>query len=243
MDNLLTMFIENNFNNLQLEIKKICDLMNKDYRSITTIAVSKGRHFNAIKLLYELGHHNFGENKVQEITHKLKDASNQKQLRNINWHFIGHLQTNKVAKLIPYIKTLHSLNSLKLLETIESYHGKIPTNRNIAMTNRLECFIQVNIAREEQKKGISVNELNSFLIKCKKSNAVKIKGLMTIAPLSNNAEDSRKIFQELKFLANKYDLNELSMGMTNDYKIALEEGATSLRIGRLIFERNGSVTL
>ena len=239
MDNILTTFIQNNFNNLQLEIKKICNLMDKDYNSITTIAISKGRNINAIKSLYELGNYNFGENKVQEITHKLKDLNNYNPLLNINWHFIGHLQTNKVAKLIPYINTLHSLNSLKLLETIESYHGKIPTNHNIAMMNRLECFIQVNTAREEQKKGIPVNELDSFLLKCKKSKSVKIKGLMTIAPLSSNAEDSRKIFQELKFLANKYDLNELSMGMTNDYKIALEEGATSLRIGRLIFERNG----
>ncbi|MDG1989671.1 MAG: YggS family pyridoxal phosphate-dependent enzyme [Dehalococcoidia bacterium] len=237
----MTIFIKNNFNNLQQEIKKICDLIHKDYHSITTIAVSKGRNIDDIKTLYDLGHQDFGENKVQEINRKIKNINNKDQPLTINWHFIGHLQTNKVAKLIPYISTLHSLNSLKLLETIESYYGKIPTNHNIAIANRLECFIQVNIAREEQKKGILVNELEPFLLKCKKSKAVKIKGLMTIAPLSSNAEDSRKIFQELKFLANKYDLDELSMGMTNDYKIALEEGATSLRIGRLIFERNGSV--
>jgi pyridoxal phosphate enzyme (YggS family) len=205
-------------------------------KKITIIAVSKNSSLDDIKKLHFNGHQEFGENRVQEVVKK----NNQLEMlsQNIRWHFIGHLQINKVSKIIPVIDVLHSLDSIRLLEAIENYYLKKNTTNNNDTANRLKCFIQVNISGENQKNGIAIDDLNSFFIRCQNSPVIEINGLMTIAPLSSKAEDSRKIFQKLKDLANKFNLKELSMGMTNDYKIAIEEGATFLRIGRLIFNKD-----
>tara|TARA_Y100001970_G_scaffold78826_1_gene100423 strand:- start:11992 stop:12699 length:708 start_codon:yes stop_codon:yes gene_type:complete len=218
------------------EIEDICKHSKRSREDITLIAVSKGRSLNTILKLNNNNQKNFGENKVQEITKKYNELFDTQIKNNISWHFIGHLQTNKINKLLPIIDTLHSLDSLHLLESIESYYRNRKIHNNFNNLNRLKCFIQVNIAQEKQKHGISVNELDKLVSLCKKSKVIEIKGLMTIAPLSSNQENSREFFQKLKFLADQYELKHLSMGMTNDYKIAIEEGATHLRIGRKIFD-------
>jgi hypothetical protein len=133
---------------------------------------------------------------------------------------------------------LHSLDSLHLLEAIESYYRNRKNHNNHSSSNRLKCFIQVNIAEEKQKRGIMANELNKLVARCRKSKVIEIKGLMTIPPLSENEENSREYFQKLRFLADQQELKYLSMGMTNDYRVAIEEGATHLRIGRKIFGNN-----
>ena len=232
------MEIHNNFFELNKEIEEICTENKRHRKDITLIAVSKGRNTNAILQLNNNNQKYFGENKVQEIQKKYKELTENKIKNNISWHFIGHLQTNKISKLIPIIDTLHSLDSLHLLEAIESYYRNRKKHDNPSGANRLKCFIQVNIAQEKQKRGVMVDELDKLITLCRNSEVIDTKGLMTIAPLSSDQENSREFFQELKFFADKYELKSLSMGMTNDYKIAIEEGATHLRIGRKIFEND-----
>tara|TARA_Y100000741_G_scaffold364134_1_gene354222 strand:- start:1319 stop:2029 length:711 start_codon:yes stop_codon:yes gene_type:complete len=236
------MKIKDNLFELNKEIEEICKHSKRLKEDITLIAVSKGRDVNAILKLNGNNQKNFGENKVQEITKKYNELFDAQIKNNISWHFIGHLQTNKINKLIPIIDTLHSLDSIRLLEAIESYYRNRKNHNNHSSSNRLKCFIQVNIAEEKQKRGIMVNEINELVARCRKSEVVEIKGLMTIPPLSNNEENSREFFQKLKFLADQQELKSLSMGMTNDYRIAIEEGATHLRIGRKIFANNTAVS-
>ena len=142
----------------------------------------------------------------------------------------GHLRYLKAAKKFGDV--------LIVSITEDQFIHKGPGRPVYNSSDRLKCFIQVNIAEEKQKRGIMVNEINELVARCRKSEVVEIKGLMTIPPLSNNEENSREFFQKLKFLADQQELKSLSMGMTNDYRIAIEEGATHLRIGRKIFANN-----
>lgn len=232
------MEIKDNLFEINKEIEEICKHSKRHREDITLIAVSKGRDINAILKLNNNNQKNFGENRVQEITKKYNKLFDAQIKNDIRWHFIGHLQTNKINKLIPIIDTLHSLDSLHLLEAIESYYRNRKNHNHHSSSNRLKCFIQVNIAEEKQKRGIMVDEINKLVARCRKSEVIEIKGLMTIPPLSKNEENSREFFQKLKFLADQQELKSLSMGMTNDYRVAIEEGATHLRIGRKIFENN-----
>ena len=196
---------------------------------ITLVAVSKTKPVEDILELYELGHRDFGENYVQELVEKAERLP-----KDIRWHFIGHLQSNKVKLITPFIYLIHGVDSLKLLKEIDKQSEK---NKRV-----IDCLLQVHIAQEETKFGFDENEL--FALVTGQFANVKIKGLMGMASLTENVN---KIRTELKHLKTIYDklsthtpqLSILSMGMSADYKIAIEEGSNMVRIGSLLFgERN-----
>ena len=197
--------------------------------NITLVAVSKTKPVEDILELYDLGHRDFGENYVQELVEKAERLP-----KDIRWHFIGHLQSNKVKLITPFIYLIHGVDSLKLLKEIDKQAEK--NKRHI------DCLLQVHIAQEETKFGFDENEL--FALEIGQFTNVKIKGLMGMASLTENVNNIRIEFKQLKTLYNKLStltpqLSILSMGMSADYKIAIEEGSNMVRIGSLLFgERN-----
>jgi pyridoxal phosphate enzyme (YggS family) len=203
-------------------------------KKITLVAVSKTKPVADIKELYDLGQRDFGENYVQEL------ADKQVQLPgDIRWHFIGHLQTNKVKFIASFVQLIHAVDSLKLLKEI---------NKQALKNNRvIDCLLQVHIAQEETKFGFSEKELedlfNTNLSELPELKNVRVKGLMGMASLTDDMNKVRNEFKILKTLFEKFSqlpiancqLQILSMGMTSDYKIAIEEGSNMVRIGSLIF--------
>lgn len=197
-------------------------------KNITLVAVSKTKPIEAIKELYDLGHRDFGENYVQELVEK------QQQLpQDIHWHFIGHLQTNKVKYIAPFVHLIHAIDSFKLLKEV---------NKQAAKNNRtIDVLLQVHIAQEETKFGFDERELEVLnLNELQQLPSVRLKGLMGMASFSDDMDLVRKEFQCLRSLYNKFSIlhfpfSILSIGMSNDYKIAIEEGSTMVRIGSLIF--------
>jgi PLP dependent protein len=201
---------------------------------VTLVAVSKTKSVEEIKELYDLGQRDFGENYVRELAEK------QSQLPNdIRWHFIGHLQSNKVKQIAPFIHLIQSVDSLKLLREI---------NKQAQKHNRVvNCLLQVHIAREETKFGLDEIELEALIntnaIELHELPNVRIMGLMGMASFTDDMEKVRSEFQYLKRLFNTYakltidncQLTILSMGMSSDYFVAIEEGSTMVRIGSLIF--------
>ncbi|MBK6936057.1 MAG: YggS family pyridoxal phosphate-dependent enzyme [Chitinophagaceae bacterium] len=196
------------------------------------IAVSKTKPVEDILELYHLGQRDFGENYVQELAEKAAVLPND-----IRWHFIGHLQSNKVKYIAPFVHLIHGVDSFKLLQEI---------NKQAAKQSRLiECLLQVYIAKEETKFGLDAEELASLLKELSSANLnyVKICGLMGMASFSDKLDIVRNEFKYLKGLFDKFDqpqtgnynFQTLSMGMSSDYKIAIEEGSTMVRIGSLIF--------
>jgi len=196
---------------------------------ITLIAVSKTKPVEDILELYDLGHRDFGENYVQELVEKAERLP-----KDIRWHFIGHLQSNKVKLITPFIYLIHGVDSLKLLKEIDKQAEKSKRHS--------DCLLQVHIAQEETKFGFDENEL--FDLEIGQFTNVKIKGLMGMASLTENVNKIRTEFKHLKTIYKKLStltpqLSILSMGMSADYKIAIEEGSNMVRIGSLLFgERN-----
>jgi len=185
------------------------------------IAVSKTFKLEKILPLIEYGHQDFGENKVQEAIEKWSEIKIKKQ--NINLHLIGRLQTNKVKYAIKIFDYIHSVDSKKLLQKIADEQEK--------QNKKLKLFIQVNIGDEEQKSGISINQIEDLINFSKKLN-LNIIGLMCIPPAN---EEPDKYFKEIKLLNKKFNLSEISMGMSSDYLKAVENSSTYLRIGSSIF--------
>jgi hypothetical protein len=197
------------------------------------VAVTKTRSNDDLKALYDSGHRLFGENRVQELLEK-KDLL----ASDIEWHLIGHLQTNKVKYIANFISMIHSVDSIKLLKEINKQAKK---NDKI-----VACLLQFHVAQEESKFGIPPTEMDNFMaeVKVLDLSHVKIKGIMGLASFVDDKDQVRKEFKSLnliyKSLKNKYfresiDFNTLSMGMSGDYKIALEEGGNLLRIGSSLF--------
>ena len=198
------------------------------------VAVSKTKPVEAIKELYDLGHRDFGENYVQELVEK-----QQKLPKDIRWHFIGHLQSNKVKYIAPFVHLVHGVDSFKLLQQI---------NKEAKKHNRtIDVLLQVHIAEEETKFGLDENELHHLLHtnsdELHKLTNTTIKGLMGMASFTDDIENIRREFRHLKSLFDKYVQSQiqnskfeiLSMGMSSDYVIAIEEGSNMVRIGSLIF--------
>jgi pyridoxal phosphate enzyme (YggS family) len=197
------------------------------------VAVSKTKPAELIKKAYDAGQKDFGENKVQELRQKPLKLPND-----IRWHMIGHLQTNKVKYIAPFIHLIHAVDSLKLLKEIEKQAKK--NNRII------RCLLQIHIADEESKYGMSESALNATLSseEFKQMQHVKVVGLMGMATYTDNKEQVRREFKTLKQLfektkksyqAKNIDMAELSMGMSDDFNIAIEEGSTIIRVGSKIF--------
>ena len=208
----------NSIDNLKI-IKSEVELINKDTK---IIAVSKTFPVETINPLIDFGHTHFGENKVQEAIEKwtkLKQENKQ-----IKLHLIGKLQTNKVKFVLPLFDYIHSLDNKKLAEKISVQQEKSGFKPKI--------FIQVNIGNEIQKNGINISERDSFLNTCQNDYKLDIIGLMCIPPID---KDTSTYFHEMKILKDKFSLKELSMGMSNDYKLATQNGSTFVRVGSKIF--------
>ncbi len=195
-------------------------------KNVQIVAVSKTKPNKDIIDLYNLGQRDFGENYVQELVEKYETL---KEL-DIKWHFVGHLQTNKVKFIAPFVHLIQSVDSLKLLQEIDK--------QALKSERIIDCLLQIFIAKEETKFGLDVNELTDIINEVNFGNLpnVNIIGLMGMASLTENEDTVKKEFKTLKTYAKKYSqLSILSMGMSQDYKIAIEEGSNMLRMGSLLF--------
>ena len=222
--------LKENLKTVEERIQSACKKAGRKREEITLIAVSKTKPPHMLQEAYDLGVRIFGENKVQEIREKYEVLP-----KDIDWHMIGHLQRNKVKYIIDKVALIHSVDSIRLAETIEKEAAKHNITANI--------LIEVNVAKEESKFGLMPEELDELIDKIKDFNHIQVKGLMTIAPFVENPETNREIFRSLRKLSvdisnknvDNVNVSILSMGMTNDYTVAVEEGATMVRVGTGIF--------
>lgn len=215
---------------VESRIQNACKKAGRSRDEVTLIAVSKTKPVETLKEAYNLGVRIFGENKVQELTEKYEALP-----KDIRWHMIGHLQTNKVKYIIDKTELIHSVDSLKLAQTIEKEAAKHNLTADI--------LLEVNVAEEESKFGMKLDEVIPFMKKIADFSHIRVCGLMTIAPFVEDPEENRAVFADLHKLY--VDIKEknidngtvsiLSMGMTNDYEVAIEEGATMVRVGTGIF--------
>lgn len=211
-------------------IRQACEKTKRDAKDIFLLPVSKTKPVSSIEEAIDNGFNTFGENKVQEILQKYEYFNGK-----IKFHMIGHLQTNKVKYIIDKVELIHSLDSIALLDKLQEQAEK----KNLI----INCLIEINISKEKTKYGISEENLYNFLTEVEKRKNVKVQGLMTIAPYFEDPENTRIYFKKMKQLFDevskqKYDNIEmkiLSMGMSNDFRVAVEEGANLIRVGTLIF--------
>ena len=211
-------------NSIQKNLKRIKKEVGDN---VLVVAVSKTKSIDCIKKAYETGHRDFGENKIQEMTSKFNDLP-----KDINWHMIGHIQTNKVKYLAPYVSLIHSLDSLKLAKEI---------NKQAIKNNRIiECLIQYRISNEETKFGLNENEVMDIIKLQDNFSGLRITGLMGMASFVDDQNVIDKEFKKLKTLFDKIKLSNkkfkiISMGMTLDYNLAIKNGSNMIRIGSKIF--------
>lgn len=226
--------LEENLLHVQENIKKACERAGRETSEVTLIAVSKTKPVSDLQTVYEAGVRQFGENKVQELTEKYEVLP-----KDIHWHMIGHLQRNKVKYIVDKATLIHSVDSYALAEEISRQAVKKQVVADV--------LVEVNIAAEESKFGISGEEAAALVTDIAGLPGIHIRGLMTIAPFVENAEENRIFFRKMKQLSvdirqkniDNVDMDVLSMGMTGDYMVAIEEGATMVRVGTGIFgERN-----
>ena len=229
--------IQTNLNKVEENILAACKKSGRNREDITLIAVSKTKPVSLLNEAYAAGVRDFGENKVQEMCEKHEVMD-----KDIRWHMIGHLQTNKVKYLIGKTALIHSVDSYKLACEIEKQAAK----HNCI----IDILIEVNIAEEESKFGLAEEEVLQLVKEVSKLPHVRIQGLMTVAPYVVDSEENRPFFRKIKQLSVDIDnqnidnvsMKILSMGMTGDYMVAIEEGATMVRVGTGIFgERNYSI--
>ena len=222
------MSIEQNIRELQQSIARACERAGRSPEEVTLVAVSKTADVSAIETAFNAGVRDFGESRVQEAKPKIEQL--QKLKPGITWHMVGHLQTNKARTAADIFDIIHSVDSLKLAETLNDCSPK-----------RLPILIQVNVSAEASKGGFTLSEVNEAVRQIGRLPNLEIQGLMTIAPWVDNAEEVRPIFRQMRQLRDSLGLKHLSMGMSDDFEVAIEEGATLVRIGRAIFgERSGA---
>ena len=229
--------IAENLKYVNERIQKSCLKAGRDEKEVTLIAVSKTKPVSDLMEAYQEGCREFGENKVQELVDKYEVMP-----KDIHWHMIGHLQTNKVKYIVDKVTMIHSVDSIKLAREISKEAQKKQVTVSI--------LIEVNVAGEESKFGVSMEEAEPLICKIALLDGIKICGLMTIAPYVEDEEKNRQYFADLKQLSvdiatkniDNVNMNVLSMGMTGDYAVAIEEGATYVRVGTGIFgERHYAV--
>ena len=222
--------LRENLQEVEERIQEACRRAGRDRSEVTLVAVSKTKPVSMLKEAYDLGVRVFGENKVQGIREKYEALP-----KDIEWHMIGHLQTNKVKYIADKVSLIHSVDSLRLAETIEK--EAVKHNRIV------DILIEVNVAEEESKFGIKTSEVLALAENVVQLPHIRLRGLMTIAPFVENPEKNRAIFANLHELyvdikdknIDNGTVSILSMGMTNDYEVAIEEGATMVRVGTGIF--------
>ncbi len=229
--------IRENIEKVMSNIQVACLCGGREEQDVALIAVSKTKPLSMLQEAYAAGCRDFGENKVQELTEKIPAMPSD-----IRWHMIGHLQTNKIKYIIDKVYRIHSVDSIHLAEAISKEAVKAKVTVGI--------LLEVNVAGEETKFGVAPDELEALVRACSVLPGLRVKGLMTIAPYVEDPESNRQYFSLLRQLAvdirqkniDNVTMNELSMGMTGDYQVAIEEGATFVRVGTGIFgERNYSI--
>jgi len=217
---------KNNIDGLKKKIGQICKNIGRNPREITIIAATKYADAKSVDIIRELGIMDLGENRADELTRKSMHVDKEAR-----WHFIGHLQSRKARDVVPIVEYIHSIDSIRILEKVSSEAKK---NSKIQ-----KVLIEVNISGEESRYGLGIDNVVDFIIKAEKIDNIELKGLMTMAPYTDDMEYIRKIFKRLRLLKEKVGsqlFSELSMGMSNDFSIAIEEGATMIRIGSTIFK-------
>lgn len=229
--------LKENYANVLKNVHNACERAGRKTDDVTLIAVSKTKPVEMLQEIYDCGCRDFGENKVQEIMDKYEKLPND-----IRWHMIGHLQTNKVKYIVDKVYMIHSVDSIKLAKEI----SKEAVKKNVTV----KVLLEVNVAKEETKFGLLTEEVLDFYKEVIDLPGLKVCGLMTIAPYVENSEENRQHFVNLKQLmvdiesekTDNISVGELSMGMTGDYEVAIEEGATYVRVGTGIFgERNYNI--
>ena len=229
--------VAENYREVDRRVGEACARSGRNRKEVTLIAVSKTKPVELIREAMDAGADVFGENKVQEPCDKYEQLP-----KTLHWHLIGHLQRNKVKYIVDKVDLIHSVDSMRLAEEISKEAEKKQTD--------VKVLIEVNVAQEESKFGVSVDETEELVREIAKLPRIHVLGLMTIAPNVSDPEENRPIFRTLKKLAvdikmkniDNVRMDVLSMGMTGDYQVAIEEGATMVRVGTGIFgERNYSV--
>lgn len=222
--------IRENIKAVEKTIAVTCREVGRDVQEVTLIAVSKTKPVEMLQEAYAYGCRDFGENKVQELIEKFEEMP-----KDIRWHMIGHLQRNKVKYIVDKVYLIHSVDSLRLAEEI----SKEAVKKDVCV----KILVEVNVANEETKFGTTCDEVKQLVYDIAKLPNIRVKGLMTIAPFVENAEENRPIFSKLRKIAvdimkeniDNIDMEILSMGMTGDYPVAVSEGATYVRVGTGIF--------
>ena len=229
--------VADNYREVDRRVGEACARSGRNRKEGTLIAVSKTKPVELIREAMDAGADVFGENKVQELCDKYEQLP-----KTLHWHLIGHLQRNKVKYIVDKVDLIHSVDSMRLAEEISKEAEKKQTD--------VKVLIEVNVAQEESKFGVSVDETEELVREIAKLPRIHVLGLMTIAPNVSDPEENRPVFRTLKKLAvdikmkniDNVRMDVLSMGMTGDYQVAIEEGATMVRVGTGIFgERNYSV--
>ncbi len=223
-------YLSDNLNNVRSRIKTACGRSNRDTSDVLLIAVSKTKPLILLEEAYQNGIRDFGENRVQEMSQKAESMP-----ADIRWHMIGHLQKNKVKQAVKYAYLIHSVDSFALAKTI--------SDEAVKQAKNVSVLLEVNIAGEESKFGYSASEVLTDIPAIAQLPNLKIKGLMTIAPYTDVPENNRCYFRQLKELSvdirnkniDNVDMDIISMGMSGDFEIAIEEGAGMVRVGTSIF--------
>ncbi len=223
------MAVKDNIDSIKSRIKDACERSGRSIDEITIVGVTKTFEADKILQAVECGITNVAENRVQELVRKYDDVDN------VSWHLIGHLQTNKVKYISDKVSLIHSVDSVKLAQEIDRQAEK---NGRV-----IDVLVEVNVSGEESKFGVSPDELDKLLLGVSEFSHIRVQGLMTMAPLLAEKDEIRQIFKKMYKIfidnrAKKYNninMGILSMGMSNDFEIAIEEGATMVRIGRAMF--------
>lgn len=222
--------LEDNLNDIKSRISSACRKAGRSEKEVTLIAVSKTKPVSMIREFYDLGLRSFGENRVQELTEKIPQLPGD-----ISWHLIGHLQRNKVKYIVDKVSLIHSCDSLALAQEISKEAVKHCVDARV--------LIEVNMAGEESKFGVEADKAADLVTEVSKLPNIHVSGLMTVAPFVDDPEENRPVFRKMKELSvditnkrvNNVSMDILSMGMTNDFEVAIEEGATMVRIGTALF--------
>lgn len=230
--------IRENLENVKERMAQACEKSGRAVEEVRLIAVSKTKPLPALEEAYECGCRDFGENKVQELVEKYEVLP-----KDIRWHMIGHLQRNKVKYIVDKVFLIHSVDSLRLAQEIEKEAAKIDRT--------VDILVEVNVAEEESKFGVTAGEAAALIEEIAKMPHIRVKGLMTIAPYVECAEENRDFFAKLKKIyvdiihknIDNVFMEELSMGMTGDYEVAITEGATYIRVGTGIFGERDYATI
>ena len=211
-----------------MTVKENLDRILKDIKGYNPTIIAVTKYYDIDKMIeaFNAGLRNFAESKAQDGVEKINKIDDTTKSQSI-YHFIGHLQTNKVRYVVGNFEYIHSVDSLKIAQHIDQEAQKKGIKQKI--------LIQVNNAQETQKFGIAPEQLENLIEEISKLKSLQLEGLMNIAPLTDDSKELQKLFHEMKNLQEKFHLKELSMGMSHDYKIALDNGATMIRLGRILF--------